>query len=191
MSSAPAQVLVQAAQMKPPAKIDGLLQFVKDVPGPFSVEEQRAISASAAGQMLAQSIMRCEGLSKKLTDTRAKLQQMAASENAPTKREIAELKRDAFMKKVKYVDCLAYMTCPERWKRYAGCWERSVGRLSPAELQSLRQQGALDLVCLSERESLERGVGDLVSSAVQAGDCSSHVDYGLFPSWNEAQHSGG
>lgn len=182
MSSAPAQAL---GQMKPPANVDGLLQFVRDVPGYFSVEEQREIAASVEGQILAQSIVRCGGLSKNLADARAKLQQLAANENAPTREEIAQLKRDVFMKKVKYIDCLAYMTCPERWKRYAGCWEKSVGRLSPSELQSWRQQGALELVCRSERESLERCVGDLVSSAIQAGDCSSPVDYGLFPSLNE------
>jgi hypothetical protein len=168
--------------MKSPAKVDGLLQFVNDLPDYFSPEEQSAISATEAGQKIAQSIIRCEGHSKQLVEARAKLQQIATKKSTPTKKELSDLKREVFMKKVKYVDCLAYMTCPERWKRYTGCWEGAVGRLSSAELQTWREQGALELLCRSEREALERGVGDLVASAVQAGVCVSHFDVDEFPS---------
>jgi hypothetical protein len=184
---APAQSFRQTAPMKPPAKVDGFLQFVKDAPGHFSLDEQRAFSTSEAGIVLAQSIVRCEGYSKQLKDVRKKLV-LAASEDTHTKKEITEQKRNAFIAKVKYVECLAYMTCPERWKQYTRCWQDTVGNLSPAEIQSWREHGALEVVCRTERESLERGVGDVVSSAVQAADSSPRVYDDLFPSQSEIPH---
>jgi hypothetical protein len=73
------------------------------------------------------------------------------------------------------MDCLAYMTCPERWKQYKNCWDENVGSLTQDELQTWHDQGVLDLVCGRERAGLERGVGGIVSSAVQAGASASYA----------------
>jgi hypothetical protein len=163
--------------MKPVAKIDGLLQFIKDVPSRMSLEEQRAMSASQAGRVLAGAVVRCERHSKEMREARAKLQQSSSESYSPTAKEISALKRDAFLKRRKYVDCLAYMTCPERWNQYKNCWDEIVGSLTLDKLQTWHDQGVLDVVCGPERAALERGVGRVVSSAVQAGASASYEQY--------------
>lgn len=166
--------------MSPPAKVDGFIQFVNDVPDHFGLDEQRAISTSDAGKVLAMALVRCDSHARQFKDARAKLQALAASE--ATDNESLELRRDVFLAKAKYVDCLTCIACPELWKQYKRCWEGTVGRLSPAELERVREEGKLELLCLAERRSLERGVGDLVSSAVVAGDIGSSCGYDLFSS---------
>lgn len=182
--SSPSPEFLHSAQMKPPPKVDGLLYFVNDLPVRFSREERKVMSKSEAGRVLAQSIIRCEGLSKQMKDARKKLLEITRDETTHTKKEITHLKRNAIMEKVKYIECLAYITCPERWKQYSICWHETVGRLSPTELLTLREQGALELACQAERKSLESDVGNLVSSAVLAGDLS-RIEVDLFPSGSE------
>jgi hypothetical protein len=161
--------------MKPVAKIDGLLQFMKDVPSRMSLEEQRAMSASQAGRVLMGAVVRCERHSKEMREARAKLQQSSSESSAPTSTKISSLKRAAFLTRRKYMDCLSYMTCPERWKQYKNCWDENVGSLTLDELQIWHDQGVLDLVCGQERAALERGVGGIVSSAVQAAASASYA----------------
>jgi hypothetical protein len=46
--------------LRPPASVEGLLQFVRDVPDHYSVEEQRLLSESNSGRRLSRAIVMCE-----------------------------------------------------------------------------------------------------------------------------------
>jgi len=176
--------LQRLAEMKPPAKIDGLLQLKKDLSECFTLEEQKDVWASEAGQKIGQAFHRCEGHSRQWLDAQQKLMAFVATKGdehqKTNSQEILALKREAVLKKFKYVDCLAYMTCPRRWSQYTSCWVQTVGNLSPKQLRTYKEQGALELICRAPRDSLERGIGELVSSAVQAGD-SSAIEEDLIP----------
>lgn len=159
----------RSSRGKPPAKMDGLVQFINDFSIVFTEDEQRTVLASDAGQALGRAVTRCESHSKMLREARAKLRD-AERETDPSPMGTDELKRAIYRSSDVYADCLAYMVCPDRWKCYKSCWDVNVGQLTSAEVQSWQQQGALEIVCRSERESLERGIGAAVSLAVKAGD---------------------
>ena len=174
--------LRRVAELKPPAG-GGLLQFEKDAFEYYTLEEQKALWRSAAGQQIGHALHRCEGHSKQWLDARRKFEQQAklAKNNANVQEtEFRALKRDAVMKKLKYVDCLAYMVCPKEWNVYTRCWVQTVGNMSQNELSSYKEQGALGLICRAPKDSLERCVGELVSGAVQAGD-SLAIEEDLVP----------
>lgn len=156
--------------MKPPAKIDGLLQFKKDLPGQFTLEEQAAIWRSEAGQLVRNALFRCEGHSKQWMDARQKLKELVESGGDPKSQQVLKMRRETILKKLKYVDCLAYMMSKQQWNQYTMCWVQTVGNLSPNELRNYKEQGALEMICRTQRDSLEREVGSLVSRAVEAGD---------------------
>jgi hypothetical protein len=173
--------------MKPPANVSGLVYFIKDVSTCFSVEEQSSIAKSAPGNKLKQSFDRCVGHSKQLNDARAqlkrKLREMSGTTPTNTtileantddswKEEINTMKRKIQVEEMKYIDCLTYMTCPDQWKQYTKCWDNSMRALTPDELQDYKNDGTINLICRSERVSIERCVGSLVSNAIMAGDVS-------------------
>lgn len=164
--------LRRVAEMKPPAKIDGLLQFKKDIKEFYTAEEQKLVWSSEAGRKLGNAFYRCEGHSKQWMETRKNLKKLLSKTNASEResQEIQSMKREVIMKKLKYVDCLAYMVDPKGWNRYTQCWVQVVGSLDPKDLKSYNEHGALDLFCSTQRDSLQREIGALVSKAVQAGD---------------------
>jgi len=156
--------------MKPPAKIDGLLQFKKDITEQFTPEEQAAVWRSEAGQLVRNAFFRCEGHSKQWTDARQKLKEFVESGGDPKSQQVLKMRRETILKKLKYVDCLAYMMDKKQWNQYTMCWVQTVGNLSENDLRNYKEQGALEMICRAQRDSLEREIGSSVSRAVQAGD---------------------
>ena len=151
--------LVDLMKKKPPAKIDGLLHFMNDMQqGTFNSNEQRAMAESESGRKIARAIVHCDGLKRQAKEK-------AQSENM----------EQAGMTTRKYMDCLAYVSCTDQWKRYTSCWA-NLSNMSLEELHELRETGALEYVCRSERSRLEACVGDLVSATVWAADESTESD---------------
>ena len=176
--------LRHVAEMKPPAKIDGLLQFRKYATEHFTSEEQAAIWRSASGKLVRNAFYRCEGHNKQFVDTRQKLQGAVESGANPSSEEATKLRREAILKKLKFVDCLAFMMNKQHWNQYTMCWVQTVGNMSQNELKTYQEQGSLGIVCRAQRETLEREIGNSVSSAVYAGDSIAlEIENNLLPLW--------
>jgi len=176
--------LRRVADMKPPAKIDGLLQFKKDVTKYFTLEEHAALWASSAGQVIQEALHRCEGHSRQWIDARQNFNELVDSipveERQARSQEMLGLRRDLIMKKMKYVDCLAYMTSKQKWSQYTTCWVQTVGNMTQTDFRRYKEQGGMEMICHTQRDALERDVGEMVSSAVQAGDSVAVEESNLF-----------
>lgn len=176
--------LRRVAEMKPPAKIDGLLQFRKDVAEHFTSEERAAIWKSESGTVVRNAFFRCEGHNKQYIDTRQKLQGIVESGIDPSSDEATNLKRETILKKLKFVDCLAFMMNKHHWNQYTMCWVQTVGSLSQKELRRYQEQGSLEIICRAQRETLEREIGHVVSRSVHAGDSVAlEIERNLLPLW--------
>jgi hypothetical protein len=158
------QQLMQISKRKPPANIAGLLKFMDDGANHFNKEEQLLISQSESGRRLATAISKCRGVRGEMVQARKEL---SASDGSDQTLRIRHQ-----MQKMKYSECLSYHTCPERWKEYSQCWS-NLSRIPLEELKEINEQGALPLLCQSERQSLERCVGNHVSGAARAGAAGS------------------
>jgi hypothetical protein len=174
------QQLMQISKRKPPATVAGLLKFMEDGGKHFNKEEQSLISQSEPGLRLATAIAKCRGVRGEMVQARKEL---SASDGSDQTLRI----RDQ-MQKMKYSECLGYHTCPERWKQYTQCWS-NLSRIPLEDLKEINEQGALPLLCQSERQSLERCVGSVVSGAVRAGASGSDDMNDL--GWNGIPADGG
>lgn len=160
----------RVAEMKPPANIDGLLQFRKDVTEDFTVDEQAAVWRSESGQRVRNAFDRCEGHNQQWMSTRHKLNEIVKSGRDPSSQDLVKARRDTILKKLKYVDCLAFMLDKQYWNQYTMCWVQTVGNMPQNDLKSYKEEGTLDAICRAQRASLEGEMGKVVSRAVQAGD---------------------
>jgi len=165
VADAETRAFLQLIRSKPPPKIDGLLMLIKEVPKQYAQDEQRLLTGSDAGQQLGRAIVRCQGLKARV---RAK-----SNESVP-EGQLEARKKEIKEGTEKYIDCLTYSACTARWKNYTQCWT-GLTKMSPDELRRL-QEGGIETFCQSERQSLERCVGNLVSGAVRAADASSIVE---------------
>lgn len=155
-AAAETQAFAQLLQRKPPAKLDGLLNLVTDLKkGSYSKEEQKVMAESIPGRTLAVALRKCEGLKQKARE-------------ASTLEDREKARRLAKESSIKYLDCLAYATCQDRWKQYTQCWT-SLSGLSSEQLRYLQRVG-LGVACVQERHALERCVGGLVSETVRSSD---------------------
>jgi hypothetical protein len=130
----------------------------------FNKEEQLLISQSESGRRLATAISKCRGVRGEMVQARKEL---SASDGSDQTLRIRHQ-----MQKMKYSECLSFHTCPERWKEYTQCWS-NLSRIPLEELKEINEEGALPLLCQSERQSLERCVGNHVSGAARAGAAGS------------------
>lgn len=159
--SAEHQAFLQLLKAKPPAKTDGLFGLVSELKNDqYTNDEQQIMAADAAGQRLARSLSKCEGLKQK------------AREYGGDDDKSKQVRKEAAYK---YVDCLSYMSCPVRWKEYTSCWT-NLSKLGSAQLNDLRSKGGLEVVCQKERHALERCVGHLVAETVRAAD-ATYADF--------------
>jgi hypothetical protein len=158
------QQLMQISKRKPPASVAGLLKFMEDGSNHFNKEEQEQLSQSESGRRLAIAIAKCRGVQGEIVQARKEL---SASDGSDQTLRIRHQ-----LQKMKYSECLAFHSCPERWKQYSQCWS-NLSRIPLKELKEINEQGALSLLCQSERQSLERCVGNLVSGATRAGASGS------------------
>lgn len=160
-STAESQAFLQLIQRKPPAKVDGFLHLVTGMQREdFTVAEQKAMAESESGQYLAQALRRCEPLRQKATKD---------ASNVEDPERAKKIRADATLK---FIDCLSYVACTEKWKQYTECWSR-LGGLDLSELQALKERGSLDSICYAERHALETCVGNLVTNTVQASDSAA------------------
>ena len=147
---------------KPPAKVDGLVHFSSDVASPrFTDQERRAMIESESGRKIAEALSRCSKIKQDLTNAR---------ESWTKDKENKEKKVKVEIERNKYLECLAFVSCKERWIQYRDCW-RNLNMLSQKDLQRLNDIGVAP--CPYERNALEQCVGRLVSSTVRvAGEVS-------------------
>lgn len=167
------QQLMQLSKRKPPASIAGLMKFMDDGANHFNKEEQLLISQSESGCRLANAIRKCRGVREEMVQARKEL---SASDGSDQTLRIRHQ-----MQKIRYSECLSFHTCPERWKQYSKCWS-NLSRIPLEELKEINEQGALPLLCQSERQSLERCVGNHVSGAARAGASGSD---NIMNDWND------
>lgn len=109
------------------------------------------MAETEAGRQLARALANCEGLKQK------------AREHAMSQNSKHLAKESA----LKYLDCLSYMSCPDRWARYTQCWTNISG-LPPGHLRELQSKAGLEVVCQKERRALECCIGNLVSETVRS-----------------------
>jgi hypothetical protein len=160
---------LQISKIKPPASVAGLLKFMVDGSKHFTKEEQLLISQSEAGHCMATAIAKCRGVRGEMVKARSELSASHGSD------ETLRIRHQ--MQAIKYSECLGFHTCTERWKQYTACWS-SLARVPLEDLKEINEQGALPLLCQSERQSLERCVGNLVSSAARAGAADEMNEWG-------------
>jgi hypothetical protein len=165
------QKLLEISKRKPPANVSGLMKFMSDGQH-FTREEQMLQVHSIAVQRLAASIAKCKGI-------RGELQQARKAVEAPTGQD-ENLRIKHQMHKIKYAECLAYHTCPTRWQLYSTCWS-NLSRVPLQDLKVISEARQLPLLCQSERQSLERCVGSLVSGAVRAASIQELQKNGILP----------
>jgi len=180
------QAFLHLVSRKPPARIEGLLQLARDTQlGRYSAEEMERMTSqenSDAGRRLSTALARCEGMKQKMQREQRLLKaamEQASNPQQPQQQQHQQQARKAQIVKMKdatiqYVDCLSYMSCPERWKQYTQCWT-DLSSLPLPQLReisnSVRQQGVgFEIFCHKERHALERCVGNLVSEAVRSAD---------------------
>jgi hypothetical protein len=168
MSASPAMSPAAADAMatKPPARVEGLLQFVADLPRKqFSMEEQTRMANCPAGLQIRQAIQKCGGMSMKLREAEAQWRRLAPSERLRQKHQVEEAR-------TKYLDCLSYAACPAEWKQYTQCWIFHHHQQQQAvRLRSGAESGELHVVpCQEDKATVERCVGKLVMSTVRAAD---------------------
>ena len=174
VADAETRAFLQLLRRKPPPKIDGLLKLMNEVPKEFAKDEQRLLTESEAGQQLGRAIVQCQGI-------RAKIK---AKRNEPVREgEMEARKKEIKEGTEKYIDCITYLACNTRWKNYTRCWT-ALNEMDPSQLREMQAQGGIEVFCQSERQSLERCVGNLVSGAVRASDASPFIDSEL-----ENEHS--
>ena len=144
-------------ELKPPAGVEGILDFGQDVPLMYSPEEQRTLSITSAGRRLGQAIVTCERIKPPKSPPRD-----AGAEASIEKRLSL------------YKDCLARAVCEQRWKLYSQCWSTTVGSMRADRLQSLGRERGLKSICQMQRRSLERCIGHTISAAVRDSDSRSN-----------------
>jgi hypothetical protein len=69
-----------------------------------------------------------------------------------------EEKARAIIHEMNYKFCLSQVSCPERMNRLASCW----GSTGPVLIKQATEAGQEGLICLNEREGVERCSGALV-----------------------------
>lgn len=149
------QAFLQLLQQKPPANLEGFLHLVGDMRRErFTVHEQRLMAESDSGQALAGALVRCEGLKQKANE--------AASLKGDNAREAVKEST------IKYVDCLSYVSCPDRWKQYTQCWTK-LSDMPVDDLKKLKEVG-FEVACRNERHALESCVGNHVTRTVRASE---------------------
>jgi len=152
------QAFLQLIQRKPPAKIDGLLHFVADMRHDrYTSDEQRLMRETQSGRLLARALTKCEGLKEKARE----------ESSSALKTQNVKSIQGAEESILKYLDCLAFMTCRDRWIQYTQCWT-NLSSLPLAQPKGMHSTGGFEMLCQKERHALERCVGNLVSETVRA-----------------------
>jgi hypothetical protein len=150
--------------LRPPASVEGLLQFVRDVPDHYSVEEQRLLSESNSGSRLSRAIVMCEKY--KPNDSAMSVDGRSTIAHGEAVKNLNETKV------TKYTDCLSHAACQERWRVYSTCWARDVHQLDSNVVRNLHTDRVLESLCQLERQSLERCIGGIVTNTAQLSEAS-------------------
>ena len=83
--------------------------------------------------------------------------------NEYTSLKVAQNQALANVYNVNYAICEAYATCPKQTRQLIKCYES----LNPSHGQALAKQGLGNVICMEEREAVERCVGNGVQRVVE------------------------
>lgn len=105
------------------------------------------------GTEIATAILNCQSNAEKLDSSR---------ENAKSTK-LPEWSRQAAMDELKLQECLVAQVCPRRLESFKSCWSR----LRSDKVRAAEEAGMVGLLCMTEKQAVERCVGSLVSQAVR------------------------
>jgi hypothetical protein len=148
--------------MTPPPSIDGINRLVLEARNILSVEEQNNLAQCNAGHRIGRAVVKCQKMKRQLQSSEATGNSDDTKINDQTKRKIATI----------YNECVSQATCPVRYEAYDTCWRSYVQSARHHDSTSSSSEGLTDQ-CRSQRLSLERCMGNLVSEAIDNSDRSS------------------
>lgn len=120
----------------------------------FHESELKELREAPIGKRLNQVMHHCRTYRENYTASRQTFEKDTASKDAKL-----QLRRDAYVLQ----SCLAARACPQRYQKFAKCWQQTPSAL----VQELQQAGLVHHVCESEREGIERCAASLVSTSVR------------------------
>jgi hypothetical protein len=132
----------------------GALMLLRDNTCGFDKRDSKALSDSDVGRNFARVAYNCRSFAEKYRTSQI---EFASNSNS------ADAKQQVAKDKMELQSCLAARACPRRWQAFGKCWS-----IMPPELvQEFQEAGMVSFLCMSEKQAIERCVGNLVSQAVR------------------------
>lgn len=142
-----------------PPKVESLSDLIEhlqsdELSESFDKNERRNLMKEKVGQHIYAIIQNCGSHQKNLSE----------SQKIYKKNKTEQQKEILVSDKNQYQNCLAAISCPERYRAFRACWSR----LPPNLLNEFEQHRATHLLCQSERQGVQGCAGNIVSRGVRA-----------------------
>jgi hypothetical protein len=147
----------RVAQVGIPSKcypnIEALMLFQQNQ-SVFDKSERKALSDTDVGRRFARVLYNCRSHRETYLSSREHYEKDKTSQDS---------KRKLAADGMQLQSCLVARVCPQRWQRFGECWSH----MPPELVQEFQQAGMAHYLCRSERQAIERCVGDFVSQSTR------------------------